>query len=193
VEWLYKQFLLGMLADKPGKAKREYTKFMQEEDSPEVMDFFSKKNMPSVYGSVDFVQRIKEKYYELKKHDEVPQTRQLAPTVAEIKKAVSESYGIKERALEQTRRGWENEPRNVAIYLSRKMSGLRLEEIGKEFGLGNYSSVSSIVIRLESRLSHSKQLPKRLKEINRRIEKNQTAIKWSAVNMNYSPVINSLK
>jgi chromosomal replication initiation ATPase DnaA len=39
--------------------------------------------------------------------------------------------------LEQTKRGQVNEPRNVAVYLARKRCGLRLEEIGREFGLKN--------------------------------------------------------
>ena len=171
--WLAKQFLLGMFSDKSNDAKREYGKFVQGEDSSEVLEFFGKKNLASVFGSGDFVQWVKGKYYELKNHSEVPQSRQLAPTIAEIKEAVSQSYGIEEMALEQTKRGQVNEPRNLAIFLSRKISGLRLDEICKEFGLGSYSSVSSVVIRTERLLSQGKQLRKRVDKIKENLAKGQ--------------------
>ena len=51
--------------------------------------------------------------------------------------------------MELAKRGTVNEPRNVAIYIARRRSGLRLEEIGKEFELEKYSSVSCIVCRTE--------------------------------------------
>ena len=66
-----------------------------------------------------------------------------------------------------------NEPRNVAIYLARKCSGLGLEVIGGEFGLEKYSSVSSIVTRTEKRLSKDKQMQKRIEEVKRKISKSQ--------------------
>ncbi len=151
--WLSKQVLLDMFSGKPGTAKKEYIEFVQDEDSLEVTEFYNKKNLASVFGSGDFAQWIKEKYYELKKHSEIPQSRKLAPTISEIKKVVSQSFGITGITLNQTKRGQVNEPRNLAIFLSRKISGLKLEEISKEFGLGSYSSVSSIVIRTEQLLS----------------------------------------
>ena len=113
------------------------------------------------------------KFYELKQHSEVPQSRQLAPTVFEIKKAVSLSFGIEEIILDQKKRGQVNEPRNLAIFLSRKISGLKLEEIGKEFGLQSYSSASSVVIRTEHLLSKSKQLRKVVKKIKGNLNKIQ--------------------
>ena len=103
----------------------------------------------------------------------MPHSKELVPTITQIKNAVSQSYGIKREALEQSKRGQINEPRNVAIFLSRKHSGLRLEEIGKEFGLGKYSSVSSVVIRIGAQLIRNKQLQKRLKEIRHTLDKSQ--------------------
>jgi chromosomal replication initiation ATPase DnaA len=66
-----------------------------------------------------------------------------------------------------------NEARNVAIYLARKRCGLLLEEIGQEFELLQYSSVSSIVTRTEKQLSKNKQLRNRIKEINQKLNKGQ--------------------
>ena len=41
------------------------------------------------------------------------------------------------------RRGVFNEPRNVALYLIRRLRGERLEDIGRGFNISKYSSVSS--------------------------------------------------
>ena len=151
-DWLYKEFLLGMFADKKARAKKGYLEFVQKEDSPEVLEFFSKKNLASFFGTRDFIDWVKEKFYSLKRHNEIPQSRQLAPSIAEIKEAVSQCYGVEEQILEQAKRGQVNKPRNVAIYLARKRSGFALEKIGREFGLEKYSSVSSIVTRTENQL-----------------------------------------
>jgi REP element-mobilizing transposase RayT len=172
-DWLFKHFLLGMFSDQPRRARKEYLKFVQDEDSMAVLKFFSKKNLASIFGSENFVQWVKTKYHALKKNREVPQSRQLAPTIAEIKKAVSLCFGVEEKVLSRTKRGQVNEPRNLAIFISRKRSGLKLDEIGKEFDLGSYSSVSSVVIRTEHLLSRNKELRKMMDTINSKLNKSQ--------------------
>ena len=137
----------------------------------EVTDFFSRRNLASVFGSSRFLEWVKSEFYEKKQHDEVPESRRLAPTVADIKKAVCQLYKIDKKELEQAKRGQINEPRNLAIYLARKHSGLRLSEIGLEFGLEKYSSVSSIVMRTEQLILQNKKLKKRLEKIRSAISK----------------------
>ncbi|MCD4688219.1 MAG: transposase [Desulfuromonadaceae bacterium] len=172
-DWLHKGSLLDRFSKEPNKAKRQYQRFVQCEDSAEVTDFFSKKNLASFFGSLDFVEWIKASYRQLQNHEEIPQARDLAPTIAEIKGAVCQFYKIQEKELGLTKRGWMNEPRNVAVYLARRRCGLRLEEIGQEFGIGKYSTVSSIVTRTEKQLIQNKQLRKRIDEIGLKFNKSQ--------------------
>ena len=172
-DWLHKEFLLAMFSEKQARTKKEYLDFILKNDSPEITEFNNKKNLSSVFGSRDFLDWVKKKFYSLKKHSEIPQTRQLAPSIADIKKAVSQSYGIEEQVLVHTKRGQVNEPRNVAIYLARKSSGLTLERIGREFGLEKYSSVSSIVTRTEKRISENKKMRKKMGIIRRMLKKSQ--------------------
>lgn len=157
-DWLYTDFLLSMFSGTPGQAITEYKKFVQGEESEEIKDFFNKKNLPSILGSRNFVEWVKAKYYQKKRHDEVPQSKDLAPTIIEIKKVVGLCYKIDIKELEEVKRGQEKEPRNVAIFLSRKHSGLSLAEIGKEFGCIKYSTVSNVVRRIENQLAESNQL-----------------------------------
>ena len=88
----------------------------------------------------------------------MPESKQLAPTIGEIKRIVSQIYNVEEQRLKHAKRGKVNESRNVEIYIARKPSDLRLEEIGNEFGLEKYSSVSSIVCSTEQQLSKNKKL-----------------------------------
>ena len=88
-EWLHKKFLLGMFSGQSGKAKKAYIDFVHDEDSLEVADFFSRRNLASVFGSSGFLEWVKGEFYEKKQHDEVPESRRLAPTVADIKSSVS--------------------------------------------------------------------------------------------------------
>ena len=173
-QWLYKGFLLEMFSKQQNRAKREYGNFVQDEDSAEISQFFGKKNLASFFGSRDFIEWIKETFLPLKRQAEVPSSRQLAPTIADIKRKVCLAYQVNEQTLEQGRRGRLNEPRNVAIYLARKRCGLRLDEIGRDFGLVKYSSVSSIVTRTEKQASQDKQLRNRISEIGGGIGKEQT-------------------
>jgi hypothetical protein len=170
-DWLHKRFLLGMFSDRPFTARKMYGEFVADDDSPEILSFFGKKNLSSLFGSADFIQWIKEKYYLEKKHDEVPESKILSPSIAEIKKVVCDAYGVDEQALLQARRGHVNEPRTVSMYLGRKLAGLSLAEIGTAFDSRKYSSVGSVILRLERKLSHDKQLSNKVTTLQTKLIK----------------------
>ena len=58
--------------------------------------------------------------------------------------------------LQKSRRGVENEARDLAIYLLRYIRSERLEKIGEEFNLNNYSSVSNAISKMKRRLRSNK-------------------------------------
>ena len=70
-------------------------------------------------------------------------------------------------------RGQLNLPRNVAVYLARKLSGKPLTEIVQEFSLWSYSSVSSIVCRTENLLSGDKDLMKQVQQMKDELVKSR--------------------
>lgn len=171
--WLYKDFLLGMFSEDENKKRRQYRNFVQCEDSSVVSNFFDGKKAALFFGSEEYIEWIKSTFQQLQNHEEIPQSRALAPTIAEIKNLVCQCYAVAENKLEQTKRGETNQPRSVAIYLVRKRCGLPLLEIGQAFGLEKYSSVSSIVTRVEKRLSKNKQMQKQIGRINLLLNKSQ--------------------
>jgi len=56
---------------------------------------------------------------------------------------------VKPTNLLAVRRGIENEPRDVALYLIRSMLAEPLMSVGANFGLNQYSAVRSTVIRVK--------------------------------------------
>ena len=95
-------------------------------------------------------------FIELLKKKEIPESKKLCPEVIDIKRAVCRHYKIGEAELQKSRRGVENEARDLAIYLLRYIRSERLEKIGEEFNLNNYSSVSNAISRVKRRLRSNK-------------------------------------
>jgi len=80
---------------------------------------------------------------------------------------------INEEQLFSVKRGTENEPRNVAIYLMRSLRDETLIKIGSEFNLIRYSSVSSVIERTKKRLQKDRKFRKRIEKIKALIVKGQ--------------------
>jgi len=66
-----------------------------------------------------------------------------------------------------------NEPRNAAIFLFRNLRRDTLKQIGEEFQIKKYSSVSSAIERMKVRISKDRKMAKRLKELSQKFDKSQ--------------------
>jgi chromosomal replication initiation ATPase DnaA len=117
---------------------------------------------------------FKDRFFKMKEDKEVPASRELAPDMETIISEVSRYYEIKPSALKAVRRGIENEPRDVAIYLIRSMRTEPLMRVGADFGLNRYSSVSSGVMRVKMKLQKGRKFKDRLEYIANNIFKGQT-------------------
>ncbi len=89
---------------------------------------------------------------------------------------VSEYYQIKREDLVHSQRDYFNEARNIAMYLSRWVRGGRPKEIGKDFGLGKYGSVSSVAERMKVLIDKDKILRDRAGHLISLIIKSQEQI-----------------
>ena len=101
------------------------------------------------------------------------QTRELAPETEQIIKFVSDFYDVTEEDFYISKRGFLNEPRNVAIYLVRKLRRYTLSQIRKNFSINKYSSVSSIIGRVGGRIQKDIGLRKNIQEMTAIISKSQ--------------------
>ncbi|RJX27578.1 MAG: transposase [Desulfurivibrio sp.] len=161
-EWLHKDLLLAMLCSRESGRRAAYGNFVAQGESEEIERFYSLKSLPSVLGGEGFKGWVKEKFHHLCFQQEIPESRLLAPTAEEIISQVCEHFRVSREQLNAARRGRENLPRDVAVYLVRQLSQASLSEVGKCFGLHNYSTVSSVVERVKRRGKEDRRIRKHL-------------------------------
>ena len=172
--WLYKHFVLDMLTTQINNQIQIYRQFMAQEQDEDLVRVLDGKNPPSMLGSEKFISWIKDLFFKKKKNKEVPASKELAPDLDIIISEVGRYYKVRPTQLKAVRRGMENEPRDVAMYLIRSMRAEPLMRVGANFGLNQYSSVSSAVVRVKVKLQKDRKFKKRVQQIESNILKSQT-------------------
>jgi REP element-mobilizing transposase RayT len=169
--WLNIKIIFSLIPDiRQGSLKR-YRQVMLDNVSDDILRIFSMKKFPAMIGGKSFMKWVRNEFYAGKSHRQVPDSAILAPDVDWIKTAVSREYHVNESELMKSRRGIFNEPRGVAIYLTRQLRKDSLEIIGKEFSMAGYSSVSSAIVRMKRQMTKDKKLPQRIEKIKSMIIK----------------------
>jgi len=155
-EWLHKNYILDMFSKDKSLQITAYKRFISTEELGELIEHYSKKNISSIFGSEKFIKWVKDRFPKKKKEKEIPESKKLCPEVIDIKSAVCNHYKIEDADFFKSRRGVENEARDLAIYMLRVIRGERLTIIGQEFNLNNYSSVSTAIERIRRKLESNK-------------------------------------
>jgi len=107
-----------------------------------------------------------------KVEEEKPESRWVFRSeLEEIVEATATHYGKTMRDLKKRRRGHENEARGMAMYLSRRLGGYKLKEIGRVMGVGNYSTVSSACMVMKERVERDRGVARRAKQIEQSLSK----------------------
>ena len=161
-DWLHKRYILSMMTKDPKQHLKRYRALMAEDESDSFLEKMNFKRLPSILGEQPFIRMIKEKFFERKRHIEVPESKRLAPGADRIINAVCNHYGIDRFQLYRAKRGTMNEARCVAIYLFRHLRGESLVNIGKAFDINSYSTVSSIIERFKARMGSDRNLSHRV-------------------------------
>ena len=115
----------------------------------------------TLLGSAGFIQRMRAWLEDRLPDREVPAAREVRATVAieQIEAAVCEAFGVNTDALRARRRRG-NEPRAVALYLCRQLSGTPMVELGRRFG-GVTGQAAGIAARgIAERLGRDRRLAK---------------------------------
>jgi putative transposase len=172
-EWLYKEFPLSLFGKDLKESRREYKNFMGEEEGEEISRIFQKRKLPSVLGKDDFVYWVKNRFFEKKVHIEIPESKLLAPDRERIQELVCKAYGINKGELIKSKRGTVNEPRNVAIYLTRMIRSDGPMDICKNYNLKKYSSASTVVENVKKKLSKDREFRNRVSELSKKLINSQ--------------------
>ena len=172
--WLYRDLVLKMLTPQKSAQIRLYKEFMAQKEDEDLVRVLERKKLPSVLGGETFISWIKDRFFKEKIDREVPASRYLAPDMDTILREVGLHYDLNRSSMTRVRRGMENEARDVAMYLIRSLRSEPLMKVGAGFGLNRYSSVSSAVMRVKSRLQKDNQFRNRLEHIEGNILKGQS-------------------
>lgn len=172
-KWLYKDYILKLFSKSKSESIRLYKQFVKQEIPETISNIYKKKNLPAILGKETFIDRVKEKFFSESKFEEIPEIKKLSPDVKKIKQVVCKEYNINEQDLYYSRRGYLNEPRNVALYLVRRLRNDTLNQVGDEFRIAKYSTVSSVVEKVKSDMGLDKKIKKRIMSLIEKITKGQ--------------------
>ena len=75
------------------------------------------------------------------------------------------------RNEERSRRGERNEARAIAIYVCRRLAGMRQGEIAAAFGVSGYSAVSSAVGRMQGEIEKGGEIVSRFQRIQQLLQR----------------------
>lgn len=175
-DWLYKDFVLAIIAPSPDSRIKAYRHYMAQDEDDKLVSVFQRPYLPSILGEESYISGIKERFFKKKRDRQVPDSKNLAPEIDDILVQVCNNYNVNQDELRRVRRGMINEPRDVAIYLIRILRAEPLMRIGPFFNLNHYSSVSSAVMRIKKRERLDRILRDRLRKIQKNIMKGQTEI-----------------
>lgn len=88
--------------------------------------------------------------------------------VHEIRKRVSDYFGVKLTDLDSSRRSRDIAyPRQVAMYLTKSMTGMSYPEIGRKFGGKDHSTVIHAVQKIELAMNENNDVAEQIKELKK--------------------------
>ena len=129
--------------------------------------FYRNDRQSPVLGDEDFRKQLIQKsirvYREYPRHERAA----VRPRVGQVLKALARRYGLKVEDLMKGKRGKENEPRKVGMYLVKELCDLKLQEIAERFGTGSYGAVGWGGHGVSSRIKSDAQFRARIGSIRR--------------------------
>jgi len=173
-DWLHKRFALSLFSKDHAESIRLYKQFISQEVPDEINKILGRRKLPPVLGTKKFMDRVKDLFFSDKIHEEIPEAKILAPDPDKILEAVAKLYKVGMDDLLRSRRGYFNEPRNVAIYLTRRLRGDTLKVVGEVFGINKNSTVSSSIDRVKYEMRRDKGIRLRVKKLIKILSNSQT-------------------
>jgi REP-associated tyrosine transposase len=153
--WLRKDIIFSLFDPKQSGSFKLLDRFVKKGIPPEVDEFYNKQRISPIFGSKNFIQRIKEKYIAPDTVSyEIPDGKIFRSFISidMISRIVCKDLNIPISDIRNSVRGKRNEARNTSIYLARKVGGHSLNDIAAYFGSMTYSGVNSAISRVQKEL-----------------------------------------
>ncbi|MBN1362241.1 MAG: transposase [Sedimentisphaerales bacterium] len=166
--WLELNRVLAGFGRSREVAQQRYAAYLMDGDMP---DPFDEAVAGSLMGSQTFVQWVKSTFLSKRQtDDEIPDLKKLKTTVP-IDTIIHEVADRLRSSPEQilAPRGKQNHTRDVAIYLSRELTGLSCRELGAHFGGISGAAINMRHKAVLRRLRDDRRLARDIKYVRRRV------------------------
>ena len=171
-DWLEIRRVLAGFGRSLKAARRGYVEYLRRAD---VDDPFDDVLGGSVLGSPMFIEWIKAALLsEREDSQDIPSLRQLRPrpSAEQIAREVGRYYRVAVDAILRAG-GKRNEPRDVAIYLARELSGLSCQQLGQYFGGISGAAVTMRYKHVEKRLAKDPNQARDIARLRRTLMNNE--------------------
>jgi hypothetical protein len=149
-DWLETAFILSQVGRGERQSRQRYEQFLREGMAKGLKDPFRKVVASTVLGSERFVGWVRKKWVGKEASDrEIPALKKLSvwPHLSLIQQKCERAFGI-----------GSGESRRIGMYLSHRLSGVPLAEIGKYFGGVGPSAVTQNSRRIEKKFAEDREL-----------------------------------
>ncbi len=169
--WLNRDLLMKrfQIKQKNGLYTRE--DLLSQDANEDIEQFLKKKNLPSILGSKEFVDQIRNQFFNVLVHPEKPSTKDLAYKSKQIINTICHHFGLQQKDILDLKRGINNTPRDLAIYLIRNHSMLKLDEIAEIFQFSSYSGVSTAIERIKKQIESDPIFASKVKSLEDQLGK----------------------
>lgn len=166
--WLDVDRILGGFGRARSLARRRYAVYVSEADASNPLD---EVIGGSLLGSQSFLERVRDRaLWRPAETQDVPDRARLAerPSVDHIVEEVGASYHV---PMEHILSRWHkrNLARDVAIYLSRELTGLRGRELGRRFGGITGSGITIRCGQVTASIAADEHLARKIARLRRRV------------------------
>jgi hypothetical protein len=160
-EWLKAEEVLEQLG-----GVKAFQEFVHSGNEEELERFYQSGRQSPVLGEESFVEQAKEHLEKImtREHPRYERARMQA-CPEQVVRAVARLYRVQVEQVMKGKRGEENEPRKVAMYLVRRCCDRTLQETARLFGVGSYGAVGWACHGIEAQVQTEKKLRKRIDKI----------------------------
>ncbi|MCA1581273.1 MAG: transposase [Acidobacteria bacterium] len=162
-DWLSVDWTLGQLASSRKVARAAYRRFVAEgKGVPSPLDEVQRQ---AYLGDEAFLKEVVRRLGEQQRSDEIPlrDRRPAGPSLDRIRGAVAKEWGVPAADLSRNRGA---EPKIAAIYLSRRLTRMKVFEVGEAFGVRS-ARVSNVIRQVEE--DPRSRLAVRIRRVERRL------------------------
>jgi REP element-mobilizing transposase RayT len=169
--FLETDWLLSNFGKRKKEARRNYKAFVEAADITTVENPHKQLTAGFILGDLDFVNWVKDSFLSGRKDEkEIPQLKKLKPKIQleTVVNAVCQEFVCNEEHI-ITKGRKQNKAREVAIHLTRELSGMSCKDLGLYFGGVSGALITMMSNRIAQEIAQNRRFKHRIEQIKKRI------------------------